>query len=348
MRLACALCMTLIWGCTPDGDTGKGADGGSGDDTASGGGSGDDWRASGSGIAFFADGSEDNSLFRLQLNHCQPPRDGESYYGWVSKDGADQESLGEIVVNGDTVDFSSDIGTNAIIGGYNHFEAWASKDSDIGTGEMLWEGDVDTTVYSVIQRLLIESPDTPDGQGSLRTMESELETLATAAKDLKDASPDIGDLKAQAEAIANGLQEPADDIDGDGDVSILDDFIAIRGENSEHEGGLVGLVDADLQAVAAAIPPGTPIRDYVDDGYDGLDVVYLWSHDAWSKAAVAANSAAEETGDAKLAAAISSMDTAITGVDTNVDGIIDVPTEGGLDRLVYWISLMAYMDVKTP
>lgn len=340
--------MTLIWGCTSTGDAADGAKDGNGDDTASGGGSGEEWRAAGSGTAFFADGSEDNSLFRLQLNRCMPAREGEGYYGWVSKDGADAESVGEIVVNGDTVDFSSDIGANAIIGGYNHFEAWASEDDEIGTGELLWQGDVDPTVYSVIQRLLIASPDTPDGQGSLRTMESEIETLSGSAKALVDDSPSLPDLQAAAESIANGLQEPAADLNDDGTVSAISDFIAIRGENSQHDGGLVGLVDADLQAVAVAIPPGTPIRDYIDDGYDGLDIVYLWAHDAWSKAAVAANSAAESTADVKVSAAIVSMDTAIYGEDTNLDGIIDVATEGGLDRAVHWISRMAYMQITTP
>ena len=91
-----ALGALLAGGCSDKGG-GSGSDTGgtgSGDDGGGGSGGGDGgptWRPSGLGTAYFADGSEDGSLFHLEMQAVPGPRDGEAYYGWLLD--ADGESI---------------------------------------------------------------------------------------------------------------------------------------------------------------------------------------------------------------------------------------------------------------
>src|SRR4051812_22504206 len=94
LRVSSMLVFTIFVGCTGTDKAATETDG-TGDDSGAGG-SGTTWRAEGSGSAYFADGSEDDSLFHLEVSRAAPPRDGEAYYGFVSRGGADPIALGEI------------------------------------------------------------------------------------------------------------------------------------------------------------------------------------------------------------------------------------------------------------
>ena len=96
------------------------------DDTGGGGGSGDKWLPAGTGFGWFVDGTTDNSVFHLEMAQTRPPKDGEAYYGWISKSGQDPIALGEIPVTGEDLIFEADLGADAVLGGYDTFEAYAT------------------------------------------------------------------------------------------------------------------------------------------------------------------------------------------------------------------------------
>jgi hypothetical protein len=332
-------------GCSSPAEDGK-ETGEVGEDTG-GGGSGTLWRPAGAGTAYFVDGVEDNSLFHLELTRANDPREGEAYYGWVSKGGEDPIALGEIPVTAEEVNFDSDIGVNALIEGYDTFEAWATDNGGTAReGEKLWEGAVNPVVYGVIQTLLISSPDTPDGQGSLRSLESAVQVIEARAQSVIDASFDLDAFNAESEAIANGLEGTEEDRNDDGRVDTIDGQLGIL-----NDGGYVDLILVDLRAASDQVAPGDPIKDYANYAYDCSQSIEEHVHYASIDADVGSICVSEKSCDARMADVLVELGYALDGEDENENGVIDdlaTPTEGTIECAITYISQMAQMTVATP
>ncbi len=342
--------LVVLVGCPGPEDSGKGETAGT-DDTASGGGEQDNWSPAGSGTAYFVDGESDNSLFTLELTGANEPRDGDAYYGFVSVgvDG-DPVALGEIQVNGEDVSFTSDIGENAILAGYSHFEAWSSDgDGDEPDGDAVWEGDLDTTVFDVLQRLLIANPDTPTGEGSLRALESHLEFLRDETDAASNGGLTLDELALVGEMVGNALQDPPEDSNNDADEDFFDDNLAVHSDDEKGDGiGYIELIIADFTAAAAAIPdPRDPIRTYIEEAYDGLDLteytVKTFSADSARDTGSASTTAVSEN---LLDDVSEDMTLCLEGGDVDEDGVINPQVEVGIEWAIERSSFMAHMTVN--
>ena len=341
--------LILVWlggfavGCTGASDDGKTETGTIEDDTG-GGGTGDLWRPSGSGVAYFLDGTTGNSLFHLELTRCTAPAEGEAYYGWISKGGADPVSVGEITVTNEEVYFEHDIGENAIIGGYDTFEAWATDNGGTSAeGTLLWQGRVDPVIYDVIQNLLISSDTTPDGQGSLRSVESSVQALRNAGQEIIDAGFDQESFQATGEAIANGLEGTAEDHNDDGTVSTLPDQIGVL-----NDAGYIDLILSDLDAASAQVDPGNPIKDYANYAYDCTQAIETHARYAAVSADVVSICLSEDSCESRMLDVLEELGYALDGQDINEDGAIDLLSEGTIECAITYVSEMAQMNVSTP
>lgn len=337
-------------GCPGPDTSGKDTGEGDTDDTASGGGQQDNWSPAGAGTAYFTDGETDNSLFTLELAGANEPRDGEAYYGFVSDGaGGDLVALGEIQVNGEDVLFTSDIGENAILAGYSHFEAWASDgNGDEPEGDPVWEGNVDTTVYDVIQRLLIANPDTPDGSGSLRALESQLEFLRDECEAASNGGLEADELALVGEMVGNALEDPTVDANNDGDDDLYDSVYPVTSDEDKGSGeDYIHLIAADFKAAADVIDPRDPIRGYIEEAYDGLDLteytIITFSADSARDAATASTVAVAEN---LLDDVSEDMTLCLEGGDVNEDGVVDPQVEVGIEWAIDRTSYMAHMTVQ--
>ena len=144
-------CMMFAVACQGGGN-GKEETGGSGSDDSGGGGGGQDWRASGEGYAYFLDGTLDNSVLVLDLTRCIAPKEGESYWGWLTKGGADPVSVGAIPCVNEEVAFEGEVGVDVLLDGYDTFDAYASAEESMD-GTHLWHGAVDSTLLGIVQGL---------------------------------------------------------------------------------------------------------------------------------------------------------------------------------------------------
>jgi hypothetical protein len=337
--------------CQEEGAGGK-ESGEIGEDTAAGGGELENWRASGTGTAYFTDGASDGSLFRLSLSRALPPRDGYAYYGFVGASGGEVIAVGEISVNGEDVDFQADVGMNAIMEGLSHFEAWHTNGSgDAPEGDPVWAGDVDTTVYDVIQRLLIANPDTPTGEGSLRALESQVEYLGAEAQAAADGGLTIGELQLIGEKIGNALEDPPVDSNDDGKDDVFPDTLAIEGDDTKGDDGYVEIIQADFQAVALALdlrdPKAVAIRELIDDAYDGLDFTdYTVKTFAVPGARSTGNTDTASVAESFLDGVAEDMANCLTGYDADGDGVIDPQVEVGIEWTIDRVSYMAQMPVN--
>ena len=346
------LAWPLGWfvGCAETEDSASGGKE-TGEDTASGGGEEDTWRASGSGTAYFTDGDEDNSLFRLELARALPPREGEAYFGFVSSPTRDLVPVGEITLNGEDVDFSYDIGENAIAGAYNHFEAWQSAgDGSEPEGDPVWSGNVDTTVFDVIQRLLIANSDTPSGDGSLRALETQLEFLRDEATAASTGGLTLAELNLVGEKIGNALEDPAEDANNDGEEDVYDDNFAVEADDEKGETGYVEIIILDFAAAAAVLDPAIPaeelLRAYIEDAYDGVQFCdYQTSHFAAPEARSAGKASSTGLAEQSLAEVGVDMANYLTGFDASEDGIVG-PDEIGIETSIDLVSQMVQMKVN--
>jgi hypothetical protein len=344
LAAALLLIVSPAVGCSGDGAGVKDSGDSATDDTGEGGGGGGvQWRPTGSGVAYFADGTTDNSLFHLEMSRVIDPEEGTAYYGFVSKGGVDPIAVGAITPNGEEVSFEADIGENAIIEGYDTFEAWANADGTQGSGEQLWAGQVDPVIYGVVQNLLIASTDTPDGQGSLRSVESAVEDLRDFSQSIVDAPPDLTEIRRDAEGITNAIRGEGEDLDADGTVTVHGSALSILGD-----AGYINLILSDLDAVAAQVEPTDPIREDANRAYDCTQAIEAHARNAALDAEVTSAAAAEATAMTTLGRAIDELGYALDGQDTNGDGTVDAETEGTIECAVLYVSEMAEMSVTTP
>lgn len=341
-------CLVGLAACTEEGAAGKETSE-IGKDTAAGGGEQENWRASGTGAAYFTDGESDSSLFSLSMTRALPPRDGYAYYGFVSTAGGELIPLGEITVNGEDVEFTAEVGVNAISEGLSHFEAWHTDGGgNEPSGYALWEGDVDTTVYEVIQRLLIGNGDTPGGEGSLRALEAQVEYLAAESDAASNGGLTIGELLLIGEKIGNALEDPAVDSNNDGNDDVFPDTLHIEGDDTKGDDGYVELIFADFQEMALVLDPLDPIRGYIDDAYDGVQFTeYTVKTFAAPAARSTGNTDTVSVAESFLSSVAEDMTNCLTGYDANEDGEIDPQVEVGIEWSIDRVSYMAQMAVST-
>lgn len=312
-------------------------------DTGGGGGSGDKWLPAGTGYAWFVDGVENNSLFHLEMAQTRPPKDGEAYYGWISKGGVDPIALGEIPVTGEDLVFEGELGKDAVLGGYDTFEAYATDNGGAAAeGTFLWGGQVDPTIVGVVNDLLVASTSTPDGKGSLRSLQDYLVQLQDAVATAATES-DLAKLHSQAEKIANAIDGTADDVNNDGSVEQFPWQVGVVGET-----GFVNLILSDISAASAQVTPPNPIKDFAKEAYDCTQLVESHANLASNTARTATVAGAVSSGQTQLTATLEELQVAADGQDgDDTDTSIDPVTEGTLSCAIYYVSEMARMEVKT-
>ena len=332
--------------CTGGAGTGenKNDDSSAQDDTGGGGGSGDNWGPSGTGYGWFVDGAEDNSVFHLEMAATRAPRDGEAYYGWVTKAGEEPKPVGEIVVTGEDLIFEAELGFNAVLEGYDSFEAWATDNGGTAAeGTRLWSGQVDPEIYSSIQNLLVASTTTPDGQGSLRSLEGYIERMQNSINDTVAATDDLSALHNEAERVVNAIEGTEHDVVGDGSVEMYDWQFSVLGN-----AGYISLILADISTVSAQVPPTDEIKEFGNHAYDCTELIETKVEAASRNAGTATAAGAPTTAETQLAKAVESLGFALNGEDGEDEGEdIDPITEGTLECAIFYVSEMMRMPVGT-
>jgi hypothetical protein len=349
LALSIALGTLLAGGCGDKAggggdDTGGGGEGDGGGGEGGGSGGGDTWRPSGLGTAYFADGSEDGSLFHLEMQAVPDPREGEAYYGWILNADGESIALGEIPVSGPDVTFEADVGLNALLAGYNRFEAYAGSGDDANvSGEALWVGTVDPTLQDAYQQMLLSTEEVPGQEGSARAIQTTIEAAMALAQDTLDNTTDLVQLKNRGERISNALSGEEEDLLVDGSANSIDDVHPILGE-----GGGADLVLRDLDQASASVGPGHPVKDLANWSYDCTEEVARHADDAAAQAAIATAVASVDQGKQRMQNVIESLQYAIDGEDQNEDGSVDPIDEGALTCALGFINQMAFIEVTIP
>lgn len=346
MRPVTVALLVLATGCTSGGKdrNGSGDDSGDTDDEDSGGGNAGDWRPVGGGYAWFVDGAADNSVVHLELTRCIPPLEGEAYYGFLSKGGSSPIALGELTCAGEEVRFEGESGVDALLGGYDTFDAYATAgDGGAPDGTHLWTGQIDPALLAVIEELVISSSATPEGEGTLRSAETEIEFVIEYTLDVVADARSVEDLHEEGERIANAIEGGAEDIDDDGTVSLLEGTVGLLGA-----GGYVSRVIQDLETVSGSVAVGDPIKDYANYAYDCIQRVESHAEFAAVSARVATVCGAESSCDDTLGGVVTELGVAQAGADADGDGGVDPLTEGTIECSIYYVSQMARMSVAVP
>ena len=336
--------LVVLVACNGGGGEGKDdTSGATGDDTGGGGGTGDVWAAAGSGYAWFVDGEEDNSVLHLEVGQVRPPRDGEVYYGRVSKGGAEPIVIAEIPISTDELVFEYELGLNAVIEGYDTFEAFAGSDTSVD-GAPLWAGQVDPATYDTVQRLLVQSDDTPGQEGSLRSLEAYIERLREEIATNVGTGQDLTTLRATGEKIANAIDGTEEDYDDSGSPDTYAYHFGIL-----NSGGYMDLIFSDLNTVALSVDPLDPISDFVNYAYDCTQLIEGKAEIAANFASTAAVTAAPGSAEAQLLIADENLVYALLGQDGEDEGEdVDPVTEGTLECAIYHVSEMMRMQISVP
>jgi|GEM_PF-3599075 len=333
-------------GCTSaDGTTSKDQGG----DTGIGGDTGeevvDTWRAKGSGYAYLLDGTDDHSLFRLEIQGTLIPRDGHSYYGWLMGGSDGYKLMGPIPVNVSEVEFEVDIGVNGLLNGYNEFKVFQHNEEPLnpGIGDPVWEGSMPQDSLELVQSLLGGTQAT--GEGSLRSTETTAESIIAAAQAAIDGFTDLPTFNRQAEAIWNAITGTTEDVDQNGEVDTVEGL----------EKGLVGdsghvpEILADLTAAFDAfggINAEDHVREAIDNAYDCIQRVEAHALRAQDYAGVATVCAAQGSCQNTMETVVERLNMALNGEDINEDGVIDVDqNEGTIECSIEYISRLVGFTV---
>ena len=144
------------------------------------------WVPTGEGTAYFLDGLQSNSLFTLEMIIITPPPTKDAYAGYLVGEGIGDVYLGPVPVTEETLFWQSEANLNALQNGYNRFEIRLTSSSQV-----IYEGQVDPVIEATYDRLLISSPSTPDGDGSLREIQQTLQALIDHQNSLLTISGDV-------------------------------------------------------------------------------------------------------------------------------------------------------------
>lgn len=316
------------------------------DDTGGGGGNqGDTWRPRGKGSAFLLDGTQDHSLFAIELTSCMEPRDGEAYHGWLTG-GSSPIYLGEIPVTDDIVLHEVELGLNGFEGGYTTFQAYVSGEtpSAPGEGELLWYGEIPTTAVEILEDLLVSSPESDEG--SLRAMETTAESIRDYGQAASDGFTDTATFRSEAEAVRNGIAGEAEDVDNNGSVSTIDGLeVALIGEGSQSE-----VIFEDFQDAFGAFggnQADEDIREALDVSYDCIQRIESHADEAYGLAGTATVCGAESSCIGLMNQVVTELDYAISGYDDDGDGTVELD-EGTIECAIEYMSRLMAFEVAVP
>jgi hypothetical protein len=307
-----------------------------------------DWVATGNGTAYFLDGLQANSIFTLEMSVITPPPENDGFVGYLVGAGIGDVYLGPIPVAETTLFWQAEANINALLNGYNRFEIRLTN-----SAEVVYSGQVDPVIEETYHRLLISSPDTPDGDGSLREIQQTLQAILDHQQVLLDTTTGIEALADGTEKTLNTALVDEDDHDKDGTVEQLPNYLPLIGDNladTSSLNNLRNLVLADLDAASAAahqISPTHPIKDLANYAYDCTQLVGTYVQDATDEIYYVATGVTTEEVAARIRITNANqyLSYAFAGFDTNENGVIDDLTEGTINCSIDRISRMAYMDV---
>ncbi|HJN77958.1 MAG TPA: hypothetical protein QGF58_28845 [Myxococcota bacterium] len=344
MLLASLILLGL--GCAIGGGIFGNDDSGVVDDSGGGGGNqGDTWRARGKGSAYLLDGSQDHSLFSIELTSCMEPREGEAYHGWLTG-GSSPIYLGEIPVLDDIVLHEVELDLNAFENGYTTFQAYVSDEvpSAPGEGEILWYGEIPASAVEILEDLLVSSPESDEG--SLRAMETTAEAIRDYGQAASDGFTDIDTFRSEAEAVRNGIAGEEEDVDNNGSVSTISGLeVALIGDNGQS-----AVILEDFQEAFIAFGGDSAdedIREALDVGYDCIQRIELHAEEAYSLAGTATVCGAESSCVGLMNRVIEELDYAIEGEDEDEDGTVELD-EGTIDCAIEYMSRLMAFEVAVP
>ncbi len=339
------LALVLV-GCVIEGRGNGDDDTASQDDTGDGGNNnGDTWRARGDGKAYLLDGSQDHSLFTLEITGTTEPREGEAYHGWLTGGGS-AIYLGEIPVDDDTVVFEHDVGLNAFAQGFTVFQAYSAEStpSAPGEGEILWYGELPTEAAEILEDLLVSSPE--GDEGSLRAIETTVETIMAYGQSAIDGYSAVELFREQAEAVSNGISGAAEDVTHNGSVETIPGLEgALTGEAGQAQ---VILDDFELAwAAFGGNQADKEILEAFDNGYDCVQRIEAFADAAETLAGTTTVCGAESSCIDLMGRVNVQLTYALVGEDEDDNGTVELD-EGTIECAIEYASRMMAFDVGVP
>ena len=326
------------------------------DDTGGGGGNlGDQWRARGKGQVTLLDGTRDHSLVVLEVTGTIPPREDEAYHGWLMGTGLPDLYLGELPVSEDVVLFEHDVGLNAFLVGYTRFEAWAVEGTPSGPGEgdALWAGEIPTDAVDILRELLVISDTSSSGEGSLRAIETTVETVQAYGQDAIDnyaaSGDDATNLKnfhEKAEGVANGIRGTEVDMNSSGAVTVVPGLDHPLVGDDGHAALILAHLD-DAFVAFGGQGAEDEVRDALGDAYDCVQNIESHSDEAADKAGLATVCGAETACISIMKTVNENLDYALVGEDLNSNGVID-SSEGTIECAIEQLSGLMATPVSVP
>ena len=247
-------------------------------------------------------------------------------------------------MDGSDVYWQAEIGYNGLMDGVNRFEARLSD------GTVVYGGNVDPTIEQAYRQLLIASPYTPNGEGSIRALQSAIQRYIEFAQEGVDlaANGDFAVIQTRGEMLFNSIYGIADDRNNDGQVSVIDNILPITDAlngTSTAETFLVELVLDDLALGSSAVDPGHPIKDLANYAYDCTQLVEQPAREAAEQGDAATACGSIEFCSSKMQRAKEFLEVALMGTDIDEDGTISIENEASIQCALYHVNQMAYMDI---
>ena len=301
------------------------------------------WRAKGAGFVYLLDGEADHSRLVLEVEGTLTPREGEDYYGWLLGGRNGYVPVGPFDVAGGQVSFEQDEGFNLFEDGYNSFESYVSEGAPVspGAGVPLWGGAMPQEALDAVNSLLVESTHTTSGEGSLRSVETTLETILAFAQSGIDNFTDLATCSDTSEAIYNAIGASAEDIDHNGVVSTIEAIeIGIASSEPEVNTHVKAILD-DLTTAFNALGAAAEIEpeqwSAIENAHDCIERVQIHSDAARVQASIA-SCAAQSCCDMIFGNVIEELGLALDGADANEDGVVDLESEGTVECGIEFVS----------
>ena len=301
------------------------------------------WVPGGSGIGYLLDGDTNNSLFTLELTNATTPPEGETYSAYLLG-GSSEIALGELSITDSEVYWQAEIGFNGLMDGVNRFEARLSD------GTVVYGGNVDPQIEQAYRQLLIASPYTPEGDGSIRALQSSIQRYIEFAQEGADLATngDFSAIQVRGEMLFNSIYGIELDRNNDGQISKIENILPITHElngMSTAETFLVELVLDDLALGSSAVDPGHPIKDLANYAYDCTQLVEQPAREAAEQGDAATACGSVEFCSSKMQRAKEYLESALMGTDIDGDGSISLETEASIQCALYHVNQMAYMEI---
>jgi len=327
--------------CTGGGSGGKdGADDtGDGSDT----GVPDLWRAKGTGFVYLLDGTDDHSRVVVEVGGTLTPRETEGYYGWLLGGRTGHLSMGPFDVVEGEVSFSEEHGFNLFDDGYASFASYVSESAPVspGNGTPLWGGAIPEEALTAVTSLLVESATAPGGEGSLRSVETALESIRAVAQAGIDDFVDLPTCANTTEAIYNAIGASSENIGGSDEVSVIPGIELGIASTDSAEVTHVSLVFEDLTTAFYALGGTTDIEDFhreaIDKAHDCIERVQAHA-DAARDHALVASCAAQSCCEGIFNNIIEDLTLALDGEDVDGDGAVDLENEGTVECGIEFVS----------